>query len=126
MKKQFLAIISILTLSTFAFAKPCTTENVGGSIKGEAKNTTWQSGTGDNAITIVINYTFGQATGYIMQNGHVVQIMGVKKGKLIYDDPSDEYGTWEVSCDMNAQNNRMTTDGSVEFVLRSSFPADMK
>ena len=126
MRKQILAIISTLTLSTFVFAKPCTTENVGNSIKGEAKNTMWLSGTGDGAIAISINYTFSKVTGTIKQDGHVVNIVGFSKGNFVYDDPNDEYGTWEVSCSMNAQNNVMVTDGSVEFFLYSSFPAEMK
>ena len=126
MKKQILAIISTLTLSTFSFAKPCTTENVGSSIKGEAKDTIWLSGTGDGAIKISIKYTFGKVTGTIQQDGHVVNILRISKGNFVYDDPNDEYGTWEVSCSMNTQNNVMVTDGSVEFFLYSSFPAEMK
>ena len=121
MKKQIITIASILAFSTLAFAKPCTTENVGNSA-GESMQTTWVSGQGSNAVVIVINYTFGKATGTISQNGHVVSILGVKQGKFIYDDLSDEYGSWDISCDMNQNNNVLTTDGSVKFVLRSSLP----
>lgn len=120
MKKQIITLVSILAFSTLTFAKPCTTENVGNS-SGQNMQTTWVSGQGSSYVVIAVNYTFGKITGTISQNGHVVSILGIKNGKFIYDDLKDGYGTWEISCQMNQQNNIMVTDGSVQFVLRSSF-----
>lgn len=119
-------------LSTLAHAKKCTTENVGNSPKGEAMNTTWKHvGEEGEVLVISVNYTHGKVTGkinytnsdYTLENN----LLGVtQSGKLIYDDPNDDLGTWEVPCSMNDEGNVMTTDGQVQLILRSSFPAQYK
>lgn len=129
MKKQIITLVSILILSTLAHAKKCTTENVGNSPKGEAMNTTWKYvGDEGEVLVISVNYTHGKVTGkinyknseYALENN----LLGVSQsGKLIYDDPNDDLGAWEVPCSMNDQGNVMTTDGQVQLILRSSFPA---
>ena len=132
MKKQIITLVSILMLSTLAHAKKCTTENVGNSPKGEAMNTTWKHvGEEGEVLVISVNYTHGKVTGkinytnsdYTLENN----LLGVtQSGKLIYDDPNDDLGTWEVPCSMNDEGNVMTTDGQVQLILRSSFPAQYK
>ncbi len=132
MKKQIITLVSILLLSTLAHAKKCTTENVGNSPKGEAMNTTWKYVGDDGAVSVVsVSYTHGKVTGKMnYENSEYAleyNLLGVSaSGKLIYDDPNDEEGTWEVPCSMNDQGNVMTTDGQVELILRSSFPAQYK
>lgn len=127
MKKQILTIVSILVLSTFAHAKKCTAENVGNSPKGTPMQTTWLNISPDGSFTIAVNYIGGRAKGTVtLKAGSFVKqniLVGVSNsGHLIYDDPEDQYGSYEVPCSMNEDNNVMTTGGDVQFVLRSSFP----
>ncbi len=132
MKKQIITLVSILLLSTLAHAKKCTTENVGNSPKGEAMNTTWKHvGEEGDVLVVSVNYTHGKVTGkinyenseYALENN----LLGItSSGNLIYDDPNDDLGSWEVPCSMNDQGNVMTTHGETQLVLRSSFPAQYK
>lgn len=127
MKKQIITIASILALSTFAHAKKCTSENVANSPKGTPMQTTWLNISPDGSFTIAVNYTHGRAQGTVtLKAGSFMKqniLVGVSNsGNLIYDDPEDQYGSYEVPCSMNDDNNVMTTGGDVQFVLRSSFP----
>lgn len=132
MKKQILALVSIIMLSTLAHAKKCTTENVGNSPKGAAMNTTWLSKNADgSAFIISVNYTHGRAKGTVTFKANNFAktnlLVGVTaQGNLIYDDPEDQYGSYEVPCSMNENNTVMTTGGDTQFILRSSFPAEYK
>jgi len=132
MKKQIITLVSILILSTLAHAKKCTTENVGHSPKGEAMATTWKYvGDEGDVLVISVNYTHGKVTGKInfkdSDSSIENNLLGVTpSGNLVYDDPNDDLGSWEVPCSMNDEGNVMTTHGETQLVLRSSFPAAMK
>ena len=125
MKQLILTISSILVLSNIAYAKKCTTENVGRSPKGEAMNTTWQG----PDLGYQVEYTHGRVKGVIKFYENRVEVkrnilVGIAaNGNVIIDDPDDGLGSWEVPCSMSDDGNYMTISGDYQLVFRSAFPA---
>ena len=125
MKAQILTIFLMLVISNFAYAKKCTTENVGHSPKGEDMNTTWLG----PDLGYQVEYTNGTIKGFIKFYENRVEVkrnilVGISaNGNVIIDDPDDDLGSWEVSCLMSDDDNYMTINGDYRLVFRSAFPA---